>query len=890
MPLSAGDKLGPYEILAPIGAGGMGDVYKARDTRLDRIVAVKVSKTEFSERFEREARAVAALNHSNICTLYDVGPNYLVMEYIEGAALKGPLPIDQALKYAAQICDALDAAHKKGITHRDLKPANILVTKSGIKLLDFGLAKIGQSVKPLDDATLTMALTGKNEIVGTLYYMSPEQLQAQATGQEIDGRSDIFSFGLVLYEMLTGKRAFEGSSPASVIAAIMERPAPSIGAVAPPALERLLQRCLKKDPEERWQTARDLKAELEWIATGPSGDSEAAVPTPASGRSASARWAWLAAALFLIGGITVATIDFTQRPAPQPVVRFTVLPPEGGLFPGTTPRLAISPDGSQLAFQFPGSQGKQQIWVRRLDATESHAIPGTEDAETPFWSADSHSIGFFANNKLKRVDAAGGPVQTLCDGPGSDGGGTWNTDGTILFSGRNPETPVTRVSASGGTPVPVTKLASGETFHRWPRFLPDGRHFLYFATFTNSEQDGVFLSSLDGMPPKRILTTRYMADYASGYLLYRLDQALMARPFDEKKFEFTGEAIQVLSSVGVLANNGRVGFSVSNNGYLAFAENFNGDRSHLVWLDRTGKESGEVGAPGTLGEPRLSPDGKQVVFIRADGGQGDVWLVDLARGVPSRLTFREGGSRYPVWSPDGKTVAFSSAVAGTSGSQLFRKAVSGLGEDELLFSSDSPVMPTDFSPDGRFLLYAKNPNASGDIYALPLTLPAHPLPNQGPAPGKAEPVPVQVTSFDEGRARFSPDGRWIALVSNESGPNQVYVRSFPGNERKVQISSGPSVGIEPQWRHDGKELYYISRDDASAIGKMMAVPIKSLNPFEAGLPVPLFTIPTASTFPTFSHYTASPDGSKFLVIAPVNVVQARPITIVQNWIAALRTR
>ncbi len=880
MPLSAGEKLGPYEIIAPIGAGGMGEVYKARDTRLDRVVAIKVSGEQFSERFEREARAVAALSHPKICTLHDVGPNYLVMEYIEGAPLKGPLPLDQALRYASQICDALDAAHQKGITHRDLKPANVLVTKSGIKLLDFGLAKMGPAARTMNDATLTMALTGKNEIVGTLYYMSPEQLQEQATGKEVDTRSDIFSFGLVLYEMLTGKRAFEGPSPASVIAGIMERPAPSIGAVAPPALERLLQRCLAKDPEERWQSARDLKAELEWIAAAPSGHSEAPSPAPTSARFASARWAWLAAALFLIAGIGIATIHLTERPAPRPVVRFHVLPPEGGAFPGTTPRMAISPDGTQLAFQFPGNQGRQQIWVRRLDFTESHPIAGTEDAETPFWSADSRSIGFFANNKLKRVDAAGGPVQTLCDGPGNDGGGTWNLDGTILFSGRTPQTPVTRISASGGTPAQVTKLAPGETFHRWPRFLPDGRHFLYFATSANPEQSGVFIASLDGMQPKRLLTTQFMADYANGYLLYRLDQALMARPFDEKKFEFTGEQIQVASSVGVLGNNGRIGFSVSNNGYLAYAETFGADNTHLVWLDRAGKDLGQAGTPGPLSEPRLSPDGKQAAFTRNDGGKPDVWVIDLARGVPSRLTFGEGGSRSPVWSPDGKTVAFASGVTGTSGSKLFRKAVSGLGEDELLYTANSPVIPQDLSPDGRFLLFKTALTASGDLYALPL-----PLPNQGPAPYKAEPIAVQVTSFNESDASFSPDGRWIAFNSNESGQDQVYVRSFPGNERKVQISSAPSRGIGPQWRHDGKELYYISRDDASATFKMMAVPIKSFNPFEAGLPVPLFTVQFIST-----RYAASPDGSKFLMVAPVTLAQARPITIVQNWTAALRTR
>jgi len=425
MPLSAGEKLGPYEILAPIGAGGMGDVYKARDTRLDRIVALKVSKAEFSERFEREAHAVAALNHPNICTLHDVGSNYLVMEYIGGTSLKGPLPLDQALRYAVQICDALDAAHKKGITHRDLKPANILVAKSGIKLLDFGLAKIGQTVKPLGDATLTMALTGKNEMVGTLYYMSPEQLQAQATGQEIDGRSDIFSFGLVLYEMLTGRRAFEGSSPASVIAGIMERPAPSIADVAPPALDRVLQRCLEKDPDDRWQTVRDLKAELEWIA--------GAAPEPAPANSTirkGSRLPWIAAALLAVGFIAASWIAYrATRPAElKPLVRLDVdLGPDVSL--GSTSGVAaiLSPDGTRLVYV-----SKGRLFTRKLDQPKATELAGTDGATAPFFSPDSQWVAFFAGGKLKKLPIDGGPASYLGDASAGYGG-SWSEDGSILF-------------------------------------------------------------------------------------------------------------------------------------------------------------------------------------------------------------------------------------------------------------------------------------------------------------------------------------------------------------------------------------------------------------------------------------------------------------------------
>src|ERR1700680_1954953 len=428
MALSPGDKLGPYECIALIGKGGMGEVWKAHDPRLKRDVAIKVSAAQFSERFEREAHAIAALNHSNICQIYDVGPDYLVMEYIEGAPLKGPLPVDQALKYAVQICDALDAAHKKGITHRDLKPANILVTKAGIKLLDFGLAKlgtsgIGQAPKP-DDATLTMALTGRNEIVGTLYYMSPEQLQARSNGQEIDARSDIFSFGLVLYEMLTGKRAFEGSSPASVIAAIMERPAPSIADAAPAALDRVLKRCLEKDPDNRWKTARGLKAEFEAMTSAP--DSGSAVRAAPMKKSRIGWVAWAVAALFLLTTLGLSFVHF--REPPEQTFRSAITLPENS----TVHSLAISPDGRTLVIAA-AVNGKRQLWLRPMDALQAQPLAFTEDATYPFWSSDSRYIAFFAQGKLKKIAASGGPAQALCDASFARGG-SWNRDDVIIFS------------------------------------------------------------------------------------------------------------------------------------------------------------------------------------------------------------------------------------------------------------------------------------------------------------------------------------------------------------------------------------------------------------------------------------------------------------------------
>ena len=873
MPLSVGTKLGPYEILAAIGAGGMGEVYKACDTRLDRIVAIKISKAEFSERFEREAHAVAALNHSNICTLHDVGPNYLVMEYIEGTPLKGPLPVEQALKYAVQICDALDAAHKKGITHRDLKPANILVTKTGIKLLDFGLAKMGhaagQADKSPSDATLTMVLTGKNEIVGTLYYMSPEQLQAQANGQEIDARSDIFSFGLVLYEMLTGKRAFEGSSPASVIAAIMERPAPSIATLAPASLDRLLQRCLAKDPDDRWQSARDLKAELEWIASTP----DTGVVAPSRPRFG---WAWAGTTIAALAALSsLALVHLRESRPPEPrTVRYQIPPPEKS----SIDFFKLSPDGRLLAFI-----ADRRLWIRSLDTLQARPLEGAEGADEMFWSPDSQFIAFFAKGKLNKIAASGGPVQVLCNVSQAHGG-TWNRDGVIVLP-LSLTSGLFQVSAGGGAPVPLAKLgASAPTAPETsPEFLPDGRHFLSWSLaghLGKPDEAGIYVGSLDGTPAIRLLPATSNASYVpaggapgqDGYLLFRRGEALMAQRFNPTRLSLSGEAFPIAEKVG-----GSVlwaAFSVSENGTLVFAPAGGASDVQLAWWDRGGKQAGTFGPPGIYDNFRLSPDEKRLTYTTARADNGDVWVLDSIRGVPSRLTFDPGIDDPPMWSPDGLRVVWASNRAGSF--DLYVKSANGAGTEQLLVKMGTPAgWPEDWSRDGRFLLYQIPGAKTGqDLWIAPQSSQAD-----------RKPSPYLQTEFDEKHGRFSPDGRWVAYTSNESGRDEVYVQSFPLSGAKFQISAGG--GTEPQWRRDGTELFYIAEDRT-----LIAVPIGLANsasePVQVGPPKRLLPVPVLDTFIVGRSYEVSNDGQRFLMRAPATRATASPLTVVLNWQTQLK--
>ena len=847
MALTFGTRLGPYEILAPIGAGGMGDVYKARDTRLDRIVAVKVANEHFSERFEREARAVAALNHSRICTLHDVGPNYLVMEYIEGAPLKGPLPLDQALKYAAQICDALDAAHKKGITHRDLKPANILLARSGIKLLDFGLAKIGQTA-PASEATLTLALTGRNEIVGTLYYMSPEQLQPQRTGQEVDARSDIFSFGLVLYELLTGKRAMEGSSPASVIAAIMERPAPSIADVAPAALDRVLKKCLAKDPDARWQTARDLKDELEWIAST-SGET-----ATAPGRVAVQRpQAWMIASGVLALGLGAALWNWaawSQRSADAPMNQFAILPPEKASF---SDDFAISPNGRQIAFAANTGQDAS-LWLRQLNALTARPLSGTEDAVKPFWSPDSRSIGFFARGKLRKIDLAGGPAQILADAT-MPHGGTWSRSGVMVFGPRIGA--LFTVPANGGEASPLAHLDRLKPDS--PSFLPDGRHFFFSLL---DHQSGVYVGSLDSKEVKQVLHRGLAIGYSPpGYLLFLLESALMAQAFDAGNLSTSGEPFVIAEHAGAA--------SVSASETLVFTNPI-ANRTHLVWVDRNGKQISEAAPPGDYSDVALSPDGRQVAFNGTDLAGFKVWLRDLERGVTSRFTFSSQIANIPVWSPDGNTVAFATST-GEGGLLNVGQRRSNMSDPEsvLLQLNALPRMfPTDWSSDGRYLTYFRtDANTQLDQWALPMF-------------GDRKPFPYAQSPSNESQGQFSPDGKWMAYVSDQSGIDEIYVAAFPAPAGLRLVSTGG--GDRPRWRRDGQELFYAAPDH-----KLMAVSVKTGATFEAGAPHALFEIKVPSGQRNGQIYSVSAGGQRFLLTAPLEV-PSEPLTLIQHWTVGLK--
>jgi eukaryotic-like serine/threonine-protein kinase len=883
MALSTGTRLGPYEILSALGAGGMGEVYKARDGRLDRTVAIKILPQalavdpQFRERFDREARAVSHLDHPHICALYDVGEDqgtaYLVMQYLEGETLetvlkRGALALDQALKTAVEIASALDAAHRAGIVHRDLKPGNIILTKAGAKLLDFGLAK---AVPGTASANLSMlqttpaAVTAQGTILGTYQYMAPEQIE----GDEADARADIFAFGAVLYEMLTGRKAFVGRSQASLLGAILKDEAPRVSAaqpMTPPALDYLVRTCLAKDPNARFQTTHDVALQLRWIIEG---GSAVGVPAPVvSKRRSRERLAWTAVAVLgtiAVAAGVVAVVHLRERPAPVDPVQFTIAPAERSAFIAPAD-FSISPDGRQIVFlaSASGSAGQStaMLWVRPLATLTARALPGTEGANwaSAFWSPDGRNIGFTSAGKLKKIDVSGGPPITLCAFSGLFSGGTWNEKNVIVFA--TSDGPLQKLDAAGGTPTPLI-AADKDANDRWPSFLPDGQHVLYVSVKGSARE--LRVASLASAETTVVGSTDTNGVYASGHVLFVRGGALMARPFDATALRTTGEAFPVADQVSFTGNAARASMSVSATGMLAYWRGGGLAISRLTWLDRTGKSLGVVGEASTYANLSLSPDERRVAVAMTTGSppNRDIWILDLARAdTATRLTFNPGQDADPIWSPDGSQIVFNSNRSGAWNTG-YQRAADGGSDDVPVVTMGRLFDSPDWSHDGRFIVFTgAGKDDTNDLWTVALQ-------------GDRKPSPFLQTPFREDSPAFSPDDRWIAYNSDASGRFEVYVRSFPGPGGQFQISR--NGGWAPRWRSDGKEMFFLALD-----GTMMAVDVTPGKELQAGVPHALF--PTRLVKGSDRHvYAVSRDGKRFLLRVDDERQELVPITVVLNW-------
>jgi eukaryotic-like serine/threonine-protein kinase len=895
--LSTSTRLGRYEIRSKIGEGGMGEVYRARAEKLNRDVAIKVLPIEFSQnadrlqRFEREAQAAGALNHPNILAVYDVGTHkdapYVVSELLEGESLKerlqnGPISQRKAIDYAVQAAHGLTAAHERGIIHRDLKPDNIFITKDDrVKILDFGIAKLVEPVG--EDVTQTEIATRKIQtdpgtVIGTVGYMSPEQVR----GRHVDHRSDIFSFGAVLYEMLSGQRAFHGESAVETLNAILKEEPPELTTTnrnIAPSLELVVSHCLEKSPERRFQSATDIAFALESLSStsGVSCETATVISSPFSRSRITKPLPWIAAAVFLIAMLAVlpfAIAYFRSAPTSHPSAVRAMIPPPENVHLLYFNMMAVSPDGQRLAFVGINSNGVQSLWVRPLASASAQPLAGTDGAAYPFWSPDGRFIGFFADGKLKKIEATGGPAQTLCDALRGFGG-TWNRDGVIVFA-PNPNTALYRVAAAGGAPVPLPLDNSRkEKVHRFPYFLPDGRHFIYRAglsgAYARDEVNGIYVGSLDSSEYKLILRADTYAVYASGHLLFWRDGALMAQPFDERSLQLTSEAVPIAEQVQMNLFEVRAAFSVSDNGVLVFQSGSAvGTVSQLFWFDRDGKREGRQGEPIFGSNPRLSPDGQRIIAMLFDfqAGGTDLWLYDSALTRKTRFTFNPAFDSNPVWSPDGRSIIFSSDRRTRLMYDMYRKDASGARDEELVFESNENKRASSCSTDGRFLAYSRleGPGGKADIWVLPLT-------------GERKPFPfTQTPQFDETHAQFSPDGRFIAYESDESGTRQVYVAAFPEPGGKQQVST--SGGEDPVWRRDGKELFFLSS------GRMMAAEVKTNgSSLDIGNAQLLFD--AHSGFGGFAHYDVTPDGKRFIV-ATLGEGGSAPMNLVVNWTADVK--
>jgi Tol biopolymer transport system component/tRNA A-37 threonylcarbamoyl transferase component Bud32 len=877
--LEIGSRIGPYEITSALGAGGMGEVYRARATKLQRDVAIKVlllavaNDPDRLARFSREAQVLASLNHPNIAHIHGLeesnGVTALVMELVEGEDLsqriaRGPIPLDEALPIARQIAEALEAAHEQGIIHRDLKPANVKVRPDGtVKVLDFGLAKAidpnaASNVSAMNSPTLSIHATEAGIILGTAAYMSPEQ----AAGKTVDKRTDLWAFGVVLFEMLTGRQVFAGETVSHVLAAVLkDEPAwATLPADTPQPIRRLLRRALEKDRKRRFTDASSARLDID-DALGGAPSFDATAP-PVQFRQGVARERVLVASTLMFLLTTIGSIAWILRPAPTPaVLRFSVAAPEGMRIA----TYALSPDGRSLAFAAVASNGRRGLYVRPLDSTSAQPLSGTEDARAPFWSPDSRSIGFFAHSKLKTVEVSRGTVRTLCDAAGTRSFGDWSVEGIILFSTEQTD-PIQRVSAAGGTPEPVTKV--GQRGHTHPSFLPDGRRFLYYQGPLAGNGE-VRLASLDSTEDTLILNESGLARYTEpGYLVFIRGADVMAQRFDPLRRVLSGQAFSI-GTVGSSfdSNNPNAsGFSVKSDGLFAF-RGFEPEARELVWFERSGKRLSTVGDPGIYGNVQFSPDGLRLAFQQTDvqAERTDVWVLDLARGLRTRLTVGAHKSNFvPVWSPNGSSIALKA-----DGMPFLWPTAGGTGEQLSSVSFD----PNSFTPDGRFIVYTTlNPQTNRDIGILPLF-------------GDRKPSLFLQTVANETHGQISPDGTRIAYESTESGTPEIFVQSFPEGGQKIRASM--AGGVQPRWRRDGRELFYLSPDN-----HLMAVPVQTMPDFQLGTPSALFQ--TRADFGggigTNAHYDVTADGKRFIIASRISGNDNPPVTVVVNWTALSATQ
>jgi Tol biopolymer transport system component len=886
MSVQAGSRLGPYELVAPLGAGGMGEVWRGRDTRLGREVAVKIlpagfaADEQFKARFEREARTISALNHPHICTLFDVGSQdgtqYLVMELLEGEALadrlqRGPLPLDQVLRLGAQVADALERAHRQGIVHRDLKPGNIVLTRSGAKLLDFGLAATRAEAPPGSTELPTQAkpLTTAGTVLGTFQYMAPEQLE----GADADARTDIFALGAVLYEMTTGRRAFEGKTRSSLIAAIVSAQPPPISAlqpVAPPALDHVVRRCLEKDPDDRWQSAHDVASELRWISDA---GSQAGAPAKVTlRRRHRERLAWTLAAVFAVAAAAAAgwalRLASDARAAQRPL-RAELVPAKGMVqAPVVSGPVAISPDGTRVALALQ-HQPRTSLAIRSLESGEMRVLAGTDGGTFPFWSPDGRWLGFFADGRLRKMQADGGPVQSICEAHAGRGG-AWGADDTIVFA-PDIRGPLMRVSAGGGAATPATPTPAAAASHRNPHFLPDGRHFLFTDRGGGAELFGaIAVGSLDGGEPRRLVQRGSNPQYADGHLFYVAEGNLVAQRFDERRLAVVGAPLPVADSIEYFNARDLGNFTVSRTGILVYRQ---GRRqlTQLAWVDRAGKTLATVGEPSYYGPMNLSANGRTLAVVRTDerGDSSDVWTFDLARGQLTRSTFAATpGLMSVAMSPDGERVAVanigSGGAAGPAAASVWIQPASGSGKRQNLLDSTAFIV-REWTRDGRYLVGEVQEAGTGfDVAFVRL--------------GEAAKVEKIVsTPFDEASPTVSPDGRWLAFQSNETGNLEVYVTDFPSGTRKWQVSRGG--GRRPSWRDDGRELYFVGSD------RLGAVAVAGGPLFENSPPQPLPFGDAAVTGPVGG--VPSPDGKRFLIRRYASEEAPEPLRLVRSWRALL---